>query len=281
MSQVRVQGNASGTGILTVTSPNTNNSPTLTLPDATTTLVGTDATQTLTNKTLGSGLTMGASVLTSGTAVSTATTSFTASISGTTMTVTAVASGTIAVGQVITGTGVTAGTVITALGTGAGSTGTYTVSASQTVASTTITIVGLNFLSIPSWVKRITVMFSGVSTNGTSAILVQLGDSGGIENTGYVSGSFNDTGSVSLTSTAGLLVNHASVAATAYNGQMIISLLGSNNYVETCYVYRSGTNGASAGGGTKTLSDTLTQVRITTVNGTDTFDAGSINILYE
>jgi len=34
-------------------------------------------------------------------------------------------------------------------------------------------------------------------------------------------------------------------------------------------------------GGSKTLSDTLTQVRITTVNGTDTFDAGTINILYE
>lgn len=63
----------------------------------------------------------------------------TASISGTTMTVSAVSSGTLAIGQVLTGTGVTAGTGITALGTGTGSTGTYTVSASQTVSSTTIT----------------------------------------------------------------------------------------------------------------------------------------------
>lgn len=139
----------------------------------------------------------------------------------------------------------------------------------------------VDFTGIPSWAKRVTVMFSGVSTNGTSAILVQLGSSGGIENTGYVSGSFNDTGSANLTSTAGLLVNHASVAATAYNGQMIISLLGSNSYVETCYVYRSGTTGSSAGGGTKTTTGTLTQLRITTVNGTDTFDAGTINIIYE
>lgn len=63
----------------------------------------------------------------------------TASIAGTTMTVTAVGSGALAVGNVLSGSGVTAGTRITALGTGTGGTGTYTVSASQTVASTTIT----------------------------------------------------------------------------------------------------------------------------------------------
>lgn len=61
----------------------------------------------------------------------------------TTMTVTAVASGTLAVGQVISGTGVTAGTTITVFGTGTGGTGTYTVSAAQTVASTTITASGV------------------------------------------------------------------------------------------------------------------------------------------
>lgn len=63
---------------------------------------------------------------------------FTADISGTTMTVSAVASGTIKVSQQVTGTGVTAGTTISALGTGTGGTGTYTLSTSQTVASSTI-----------------------------------------------------------------------------------------------------------------------------------------------
>ncbi|MDR3373159.1 MAG: DUF2793 domain-containing protein [Ancalomicrobiaceae bacterium] len=67
---------------------------------------------------------------------------FTGAISGTTLTVSAVASGTLQVGQVLSGSGVTAGTTITALGTGTGGTGTYTVSASQTVASTTITVAG-------------------------------------------------------------------------------------------------------------------------------------------
>jgi hypothetical protein len=71
--------------------------------------------------------------------LSTSTAVVTGSISTTTLTVTGVTSGTLAVGQTITGTGVTAGTTITALGTGTGGMGTYTVSASQTVSSTTIT----------------------------------------------------------------------------------------------------------------------------------------------
>ena len=223
----------------------------------------------------------------SGTAVSTATTSFTASISGTTMTVTAVGSGTIAVGQVITGTGVTAGTSILAQLTGsAGSTGTYTVSESQTVSSTTITIVGQDFYNIPSWAKRVTVMFDGVSTNGTSAFLLQLGDSGGIETTGYVGGNVavdltagDNTGGAS--STAGMLFGGGTAAAT-FHGVAQFVTLGSNIWCGT------GTISAGAAGtflytsaAGKTLSATLDRVRITTVNGTDTFDAGSINILWE
>lgn len=68
--------------------------------------------------------------------------SVTGSISGTTLTVTAVSSGTLGVGQTISGSGVTAGTTITGFGTGTGGTGTYTVSASQTASSTTITASG-------------------------------------------------------------------------------------------------------------------------------------------
>lgn len=68
--------------------------------------------------------------------------SFTGSIAATTLTVTAVGSGVLAVGSVLSGSGVTAGTVITALGTGTGGVGTYTVTPSQTAASTTITGTG-------------------------------------------------------------------------------------------------------------------------------------------
>jgi hypothetical protein len=52
MSQVTLQGNASGTGIFTVAAPNSNTNRTLTLPDAAGTVVTTDATQTLTNKSI-------------------------------------------------------------------------------------------------------------------------------------------------------------------------------------------------------------------------------------
>ena len=217
-----------------------------------------------------------------GTSVSTATTSFTASISGTTMTVTAVASGTIAVGQVITGTGVTAGTTITALGTGTGNTGTYTVSASQTVSSTTITIVGLDFLSIPSWVRRITVMFNGVSTNGSSILLIQLGTSSGIENTGYTSAAWTGN-TTTVSQTTGLALSGLGSASYFLRGNATICLLDASTRVWSfsSLVQQEGASTMAMGGGNKTLSGTLDRVRITTVNGTDTFDAGTINILYE
>lgn len=86
--------------------------------------------------------------------------SVTGSISGTTLTVTAVGSGILEVGQLLTGTGVTAGTTITALGTGTGGTGTYTVSASQTVASTTIAAKKFEF-----YMDDVLI---GTSTNATS-----------------------------------------------------------------------------------------------------------------
>jgi len=218
-----------------------------------------------------------------GTSVSTATTSFTASISGTTMTVTAVASGTIAVGQVITGTGVTAGTTITALGTGSGSTGTYTVSASQTVASTTITIIGLRFLNIPSWVKRITIMLNGVSLSSTGNLLFQIGTGGTPTTTGYVGncGIIGGSGTTAVASSTSGVPSIINSAATNCSGALFFYNVTSNTWVANGNVSYSGAGGMSAIGGNVSLSGTLDNVRIFTTTGTDTFDAGSINILYE
>jgi hypothetical protein len=64
---------------------------------------------------------------------------FTGSILGTTLTVTAVTLGTLAVGQTLFGAGVSGSPTITSLGTGTGGVGTYTISVSQTVASTVMT----------------------------------------------------------------------------------------------------------------------------------------------
>lgn len=146
------------------------------------------------------------------------------------------------------------------------------------VASTSGT--SIDFTGIPSWVRRITVMFNGVSTNGTSSFIVQLGDAGGIETTGYVgSGCNGPNAAVSFTTGFPCVVGVA--AAFTYNGNAVITTLGSNAWSGNAIMGAGGGGNPQYGGAAKTLSDTLTQVRITTVNGTDTFDAGSINILYE
>jgi hypothetical protein len=217
-----------------------------------------------------------------GTAISTATTSFTASIAATTMTVTAVGSGTLAVGQVLTGTGVTAGTTITAQLTGtAGSTGTYTVSASQTTSSTTITVVAVDFLNIPSWVKRITIMFNGVSLNTSTNFLIQAG-SGSVVTTGYnaASGYFTTVSSASQGLTTGFVISNAAAASLCY-GHAILTLQTGNTWVASGTFTQTGTTLVAFLGGSIALSGALDRVRITSTNGTDNFDAGSINILYE
>jgi hypothetical protein len=141
----------------------------------------------------------------------------------------------------------------------------------------------INFTGIPSWVKRITVMFNGVSVSGSSLIQIQLGTASGFETTGYVSLVTGNNAAVSSNSTTGLLAMGYGNAGYLTTGLVTITSMGSNLYVNstvTCTDSSLG-NFSSTGGGRKTLSGTLDRVRITTVNGTDTFDAGSINILYE
>lgn len=139
----------------------------------------------------------------------------------------------------------------------------------------------IDFTSIPSWVKRITVMFNGVSTNGSSFGLVQLGDSGGIENTGYTgSNAFSGASAAGANPTTGFGFGNNGAAFT-FSGHMTITNVSGNIWVASCVGGSTNTNLAILGGGNKTLSNTLTQVRITTENGTDTFDAGTINIMYE
>jgi hypothetical protein len=138
----------------------------------------------------------------------------------------------------------------------------------------------VDFTSIPSWVKRITVMFNGVSTNGTSNYLVQLGDSGGIENTGYQSVAADRSDETQ--STVGFIMSSGTIASIIIDGIMQINLLDSSSNLWAEFGAVSGRDIRIWNfAGSKSLSATLDRVRITTVNGTDTFDAGSINILYE
>ena len=155
--------------------------------------------------------------------------------------------------------------------------------AGTAVASTSGT--SIDFTSIPSWVKRITVMFDSVSTSGTSAVCALVGTSSGFASTGYKSGGIRSyvaaNDSVGTQTTRFLVDGASNDASTVRHGHMIITLLGSNTWVQSCVISRSDANASSNCGGSVALGGTLDRVRITTVNGTDTFDAGSINILYE
>ena len=158
------------------------------------------------------------------------------------------------------------------------------ITSGTAVASTSGT--SIDFTGIPSWVKRITINFSGVSTNGTNIPLLQIGDSGGVETSGYLgSGSsvFNGSTTSAVLQTTGFGIGGGMIATIIFNGAIQITLLDStaNTWCANGVLGRSDVACVFNCGGAKSLSATLDRVRITTVGGTDTFDAGTINILYE
>lgn len=144
----------------------------------------------------------------------------------------------------------------------------------------------IDFTSIPAGVRRVTVMFNGVSIAGAgSNQLVQIG-SGSVSSSGYSSlgsAGYNTSQFVVISSTAGFIIYNNQVAA-AINGTVVLTLVSANTWI--CNGNLSNINAAipaeyNVSGSSPALGGALDRVRITTVNGTDTFDAGSINILYE
>jgi len=148
------------------------------------------------------------------------------------------------------------------------------------VASTSGT--NIDFTGIPSWVKRVTVMFNGMSTNGSSDPLVQIG-AGSITTSGYSSvASYvaTPTATSTVTVTNGFNIRDATSSAVR-NGYMTITNVSGNIWVSGHTMCDLPNGASNVGAGGVTLSGTLDRIRITTTSGTDTFDAGSINILYE
>lgn len=219
MSAIQMAPNASGTGTLSIASPNTNSNRTLTLPDQTGTLVST--------------------------------------------------SGVNAVGQIPFSTD------------GSTYTATAKIVSGTTVATTSGT--SIDFTSIPSWVKRITVMYNAVGTNGANLYLIQIG-SGSISNTGYTSDAMYPNGPTNSGNVTSGFVQQGLAFAYAtdlgYNGSTTLTTLGSNIWVASGTLV-AGTGRAHFSAGSKTLSGTLDRLRITTGGSVDTFNNGSINLLWE
>jgi hypothetical protein len=175
----------------------------------------------------------------------------------------------------------TSGNVLTSNGTTWTSVaGSYPLTSGTAVASTSGT--SIDFTSIPSWVKRITVMFNGVSTNGSSLLQVQIG-AGSVTTTGYIGSVNKANAGANFAFTDGFLILATNNSSWATYGHLVLTNISSNSWVESSNVStaQAGSDGNQIGAGVLALSGTLDRVRITTVNGTDTFDAGSINILYE
>jgi hypothetical protein len=158
------------------------------------------------------------------------------------------------------------------------------------VSGTVITLTNQTapeFTDIPSWAKRITLNFSGVSTNGTAPPLIQLGDSGGYETTGYAGSNTVvavGTAQALFTTGFGIGVNTSNWASTVIvNGSITISLLNSatNTWAASGSVGRSDAAASTYfTSGSKALSATLDRVRLY-IDGTQFFDAGTINIMWE
>jgi hypothetical protein len=141
----------------------------------------------------------------------------------------------------------------------------------------------IDFTSIPSWVRRITVLFTSVSTSGTSPVQIQLGDSGGFETTGYTGTAVAivSTNSLNIASYTSGAVLIGILDTTVRSGSMVITNIDGNQWQFSSINANDDVGYLGWTSAIKTLSATLDRVRLTTINGTDTFDAGSVNIIYE
>lgn len=158
-----------------------------------------------------------------------------------------------------------------------------TWSSTQKIArGTSVSVSGtsVDFTGIPSWVKRITMMLSAVSTNGTSLVIFQLGSTT-FTTSGYVGYSNSWTGVIPTSISNGIGTTTNNAAVDGRQGTLTLTNLTGNTWIgQGNFMLTTSTNGGVSVG-TVTLGGVLDRVRLTTVNGTDTFDAGSVNILYE
>lgn len=140
----------------------------------------------------------------------------------------------------------------------------------------------IDFTGIPSWAKKITIMLSGVSTNASSSVIIQAGSTT-FATSGY-SGAYAviSTGTAATTSASGFMLwfNTSDAASAARSGIVTLTNIGGNTWVGSVIASIHSGGSITSGAGSVTLGGVLDRVRVTT-NGSDTFDAGTINIIYE
>ena len=153
---------------------------------------------------------------------------------------------------------------------------------SPKVLSTAVSASGtsVDFTNIPSWVTRVTVMFQGVSLSGTDNVLVQIG-SGSFTTSGYVStsGRVKDASSANTDQSTSGFICRVGLAAGTLSGAMTIMQFSSTAWVSN-HSAKMNTDEVVVGGGDISFAGAIDRVRITRT-GTNTFDAGSVNIMYE
>lgn len=143
----------------------------------------------------------------------------------------------------------------------------------------TLSGAAVDLTGIPAGTKRITISVENMSTNGTTGVSLQIGDSGGIEATGYLCATSNGNSST----TEFILTGGSGAAAAIYHGSVVLSLIdaATNKWAASSVIGRSDVAACLSMGGAKATSATLDRVRLKGGNGTDTFDGGTVNILYE
>ena len=153
----------------------------------------------------------------------------------------------------------------------------------RTTAVATTSGTSIDFTGIPNWVRRITVVFTSVSTTGTSPVQIQLGDSGGFETTGYTGTAVAivSTNSLNIASYTSGAVLIGILDTTVRSGSMVITNINGTQWQFSSINANDDVGYLGWTSAIKTLSATLDRVRLTTINGTDTFDAGLVNIIYE
>ena len=137
-------------------------------------------------------------------------------------------------------------------------------------------------ITVPANALQVILNLSLVSTNGVSPMQVQLGDAGGVEVSSTYSGSMTRP-SIGVTAfTTGFVITFTNVAADTYSGSVTLTLVNraANTWAETSNIADSGVVQANVGAGNKSTSQPMTTVRLTTVNGSDAFNAGVVSAVF-